>query len=100
MACWPKLMRTPRGARTLACRVHTRVNASIPSASLCSQECEHGTHECVRYETLAALTVHRLNRALQPIAVDHYADGQLTRPLGDRNNIHIFLRNSAEDSTG
>jgi hypothetical protein len=27
----------------------TRVNASVDSASLCSQECEHGTHECVRH---------------------------------------------------
>ena len=33
-----------RGARTHACRVHTRVNA------WCSQECEHGTQECVRYK--------------------------------------------------
>jgi hypothetical protein len=38
-----------RDARTTRYRVHARVNAVIDSASLCSQECEHGTHECVRY---------------------------------------------------
>ena len=48
----PKVMKTHRGARTPACRVHTLVNAVIDSASLCSQECEHGTHECVRHERL------------------------------------------------
>jgi hypothetical protein len=43
-------MKTPRGARTLACRVHTHVNAlKIVSATLCSEECEHGTHECARH---------------------------------------------------
>jgi hypothetical protein len=31
----------PRGARTFACRVHTRVNAlKIVSATLCSEECD------------------------------------------------------------
>jgi hypothetical protein len=34
-----------RGARTSACRVHICVNAVIDSASLCSEGCEHGTHE-------------------------------------------------------
>jgi hypothetical protein len=38
-----------RGARTHACSVHTRVNAWNLPAQLCSQECEHGTHWCVRY---------------------------------------------------
>jgi len=36
---------------TLACRVHTPVNAVnvvLPTLASCSQECEHGTHECVR----------------------------------------------------
>jgi hypothetical protein len=36
-------------ARTRACRVHNLVNAGSAIASLCSQECEHCTHECVRY---------------------------------------------------
>jgi hypothetical protein len=35
-----------RGARTHACRVHTRVNARMFSEHLCSQACEHGTQEC------------------------------------------------------
>ena len=46
-----------RSARTPACRVHTRVNAS-----LCSQECEHGTHECVRYIVPIAKLTHCPNK--------------------------------------
>ena len=40
------------GARTRACRVHTRVNALnvvSPYSALCSHDCEHGTHESVRH---------------------------------------------------
>jgi hypothetical protein len=48
----PKGMKTHRGARPRACRVHTLVNAVIDSASLCSQECEPGAHSCVRHECL------------------------------------------------
>src|SRR5271163_1237451 len=33
----------PGGARALACRVHTRVNAIQARAKTCSHECEHGT---------------------------------------------------------
>ena len=44
-------------AHTLLCaRVHTIVNALnvvLPYPSLCSHECEHGTHECVRHVTRA-----------------------------------------------
>src|ERR1700720_3270637 len=43
-------MKTPRGARTLACRVPTPVNARMFTEYLCSQECEHGTQECVRHK--------------------------------------------------
>jgi hypothetical protein len=42
-------MKTPCGARTRACRVHTRVNAR-KSLKRCSQECEHGTQKCVRHD--------------------------------------------------
>ena len=39
-----------RGARTPACRVHTRVNALMLVRQPCvSQESEHGTHECLRH---------------------------------------------------
>jgi hypothetical protein len=38
-----------RGARTLACSVHTHVNAFSFPGRKCSHECEHGTHECVRH---------------------------------------------------
>ena len=44
----PKVMKTSGGARTPRCRVHTRVNA------LDSQECEHGTQECVRHDVFNA----------------------------------------------
>src|ERR1022692_2559844 len=44
--------RLSSSARTHACRVHTRVNAPILPEPLCSQECEHGTHDCVRYKSL------------------------------------------------
>ncbi len=43
------LLSIPRGARTPACRVHTRVNAFPLTVHRCSHECEHGTQECVRH---------------------------------------------------
>src|SRR5580698_5762161 len=39
-----------RGARTLACRVATRGDARYSLTKKCSQECEHGTQECVRHK--------------------------------------------------
>src|ERR1035438_5805990 len=33
----PKVMKTPRGARTPACRVHTHVNAWVPPRRRCLQ---------------------------------------------------------------
>ena len=45
--------------RAHACRVHNRVNAVNvvpPYSALCSHECEHGTHECVRYVGICKLT--------------------------------------------
>jgi len=46
-----------RGARTPACRVHTRVNARMFSER-CSEECEPGTHECVRHDAPSTESVH------------------------------------------
>jgi prepilin-type N-terminal cleavage/methylation domain-containing protein len=41
------------GARTRACRVHTRVNARAFSGKLSrSHECERCTHECVRHQCI------------------------------------------------
>jgi hypothetical protein len=52
-----------RSARTSACRVHTRVNAlKIVSATLCSEECEHGAHECVRHGASSMESVHLSSR--------------------------------------
>ena len=44
--------------------------------------------------------MHCLNGALQPIAVHHYADGQLARALRDRDDVHVFVRDGTEDSAG
>jgi hypothetical protein len=44
--------REARGAGTLACSVHTRVNAwfCLPAEPMRSHECERGTQECVRHK--------------------------------------------------
>src|SRR5262249_12077200 len=39
------------GARTRACRVHTRVDA-WRGGHKCRHECRHGTHECVRHRSV------------------------------------------------
>ena len=38
-----------------------------------------------------ALLMNRLHRALQPLPAHHNRNGQLARPLRDRDNIHILL---------
>jgi KTSC domain len=44
-----ELLRLEFRSRAIYQYFHTRVNAFSPPVKTCSQECEHGTHECVRH---------------------------------------------------
>src|ERR1700733_9791522 len=44
------------------------------------------------------LQMNRLHRALEPAPTHHNRDRQLTRPLRDRDNIDVLLRNRRKDA--
>ena len=65
-----------RGARTRACRVHTRVDT-------CRHECRYGTHECARHLTQALLTAFAAFSQTIAITGGTVIDGNGGAPIPD-----------------